>query len=61
MQALEDALSLIDHGRLPTTTPIFGGRGSYIEQMAGWSGKFSKSPWPLIRRLHEERFRPRTD
>ena len=22
----------------------------------GMAGRFSKSPWPLIRRLHEERF-----
>jgi hypothetical protein len=36
--------------------PDFRGRGSYTGRMAGWSGKFSKSPWPLIRRLHEERF-----
>jgi hypothetical protein len=36
--------------------PISWGRGSYIEQMAGMAGKFSKSPWPLIRKLHEERF-----
>jgi hypothetical protein len=36
--------------------PDFRGRGSYFDQMAGWSGKFSKSPWPLIRQLHEERF-----
>jgi len=27
----------------------------------GMAGKFSKSPWPLIRRLHEERFGPRSD
>jgi hypothetical protein len=29
---------------------------SIYEVLAGMAGKFSKSPWPLIRRLHEERF-----
>ena len=26
----------------------------------GMAGKFSKCAWPLIRRLHEERYGPRT-
>jgi hypothetical protein len=42
-------------------SPVFRGHGSQNQQMAGMAGKFSKSPWPLIRRLHEERFGPRAD
>jgi hypothetical protein len=33
---------------------------SNIVKMAGMAGKSSKSPWALIRRLHEERYGPRT-
>jgi hypothetical protein len=29
---------------------------SIYEVLAGMAGKFSKSPWPLIRQLHQERF-----
>jgi hypothetical protein len=29
---------------------------SIYEVLAGMAGKSSKSPWPLIRQLHEERF-----
>ena len=36
--------------------PFSRGRGSYVERMAGMAGKSSKSLWPLIRRLHDERF-----
>lgn len=32
----------------------------YIRGGTRTAGKSSKSPWPLIRRLHEERFGPRT-
>jgi hypothetical protein len=31
------------------------------EQITERAGRSSKSPWPLIRRLHEERFGPIAD
>jgi site-specific DNA recombinase len=49
-----------DAGKRPQNdrSPVFRGHGLKSEQMAGMAGKFSKSPWPLIRRLHDERFGP---
>jgi hypothetical protein len=45
--------------RLTTSCP--SGRDLLRHNKTGMAGKSSKSPWPLIRKLHEERFGPRID
>lgn len=58
IDGIRHPLSMIDAGDIQWAPSSNNG---VLHAKNGDGGKFSKSPWPLIRRLHDERFGARTD